>query len=377
MKNRMLALALAVLTLAVLIAGCGTKIVHCDHCGAEIELPQNDKIEEDWIVFCKTCEEELFGDNPVIDPGDGGSEETAGPSEEASHRAPMELDLADRVKMEGIEAPADAKVSLDGVDTILTEPVRGSNAGPLDTTRPYYGTGTCTTLTNRPHVLYLMVSDNESRWSEEEALYCINNYLSPGVWWIEDEAARWGVELCFGGSYYLGTGDGYCHYDGILNDCDAGGNGDILEKVTVSMGFANKEEFYRMTQNWTGSEDVVIVVVPNKPGRSYAFMDGVNDEYDYMEHCVVFGQSKYVAGGVYPACPATTAHEILHCFGAEDYYYQDSTRRGIAEAYYPSDIMLVVYMDDIRYNNIGQYTAYTLGWTDYAPNVCYDDRWWN
>ena len=39
--------------------------------------------------------------------------------------------------------------------------------------------------------------------------------------------------------------------------------------------------------------------------------------------------------------------------------------------------MLVVYMDDIRYNNIGQYTAYTLGWTDYAPNVCYDDRWWN
>ena len=34
MKKRMLALALAALTLAVLIAGCGTKIVHCAHCGA-------------------------------------------------------------------------------------------------------------------------------------------------------------------------------------------------------------------------------------------------------------------------------------------------------------------------------------------------------
>ena len=68
MKKRILALIPVVLTLIALLTGCGTKLVHCDHCGGEIELPKNDKIEEDWIVFCKTCEEELFGENPVVEP---------------------------------------------------------------------------------------------------------------------------------------------------------------------------------------------------------------------------------------------------------------------------------------------------------------------
>ena len=67
---RKISLLLAAAMLLAVLAGCGaTKIVHCDRCGDEIELPAGDKIEEDWIVFCKTCEEELFGDNPVVDPG--------------------------------------------------------------------------------------------------------------------------------------------------------------------------------------------------------------------------------------------------------------------------------------------------------------------
>ena len=67
---RKIGMLLAVLALLALTAGCsGTKIVHCDHCGGEIELAAGDKIEEDWIVFCKTCEEALFGDEPVVSPG--------------------------------------------------------------------------------------------------------------------------------------------------------------------------------------------------------------------------------------------------------------------------------------------------------------------
>ncbi len=68
MTKRILALiALAVLLLGLAACG-GTKTVHCDHCGAEIVLPQSSNIEEDWTVFCKTCEEELFGDTPVVSP---------------------------------------------------------------------------------------------------------------------------------------------------------------------------------------------------------------------------------------------------------------------------------------------------------------------
>ena len=68
MRKRLLAL-LAVLML--ILCGCGeTKIVHCDHCGDEITLEADSNITEDWIVFCKQCEEDLFADNPVVDPGE-------------------------------------------------------------------------------------------------------------------------------------------------------------------------------------------------------------------------------------------------------------------------------------------------------------------
>ena len=60
----------ALLLSLALLCGCGGKggIVHCDHCGAEIELEKGSKITEDWIVYCKTCEHNLFGEEGVVAP---------------------------------------------------------------------------------------------------------------------------------------------------------------------------------------------------------------------------------------------------------------------------------------------------------------------
>ena len=62
-----LALLLAVL---MLLTCCGKeRIVTCDHCGGEITVKEDSNITDEWIVFCKECEETLFGDNPVVSPG--------------------------------------------------------------------------------------------------------------------------------------------------------------------------------------------------------------------------------------------------------------------------------------------------------------------
>ena len=59
-----------ILVLLLLLCGCsGTKTVTCDHCGSEITLSKDSNITDEWIVFCKECEENLFGDNPVVSPG--------------------------------------------------------------------------------------------------------------------------------------------------------------------------------------------------------------------------------------------------------------------------------------------------------------------
>ena len=53
-------LALAILLLTT--ACVGTKIIHCDNCGAEIEVAENSKWEnsEDMGILCQSCEKELL-----------------------------------------------------------------------------------------------------------------------------------------------------------------------------------------------------------------------------------------------------------------------------------------------------------------------------
>lgn len=56
-----------ILSLSMFILGsCGTKTLHCDRCGEELKVANSSNMEEDWIVFCKDCEEEVFGDEPLV-----------------------------------------------------------------------------------------------------------------------------------------------------------------------------------------------------------------------------------------------------------------------------------------------------------------------
>lgn len=60
------------LGLLLTLAACGaeTKIVHCDRCGAEIVVEADSNVnDEEWILFCGDCEEELYGDEPLVQPG--------------------------------------------------------------------------------------------------------------------------------------------------------------------------------------------------------------------------------------------------------------------------------------------------------------------
>lgn len=58
-----------IITLAVFIAfsSCGeTKVLHCDSCGKETAVSESNKMEEDWLIYCEACHDELFGDDPIL-----------------------------------------------------------------------------------------------------------------------------------------------------------------------------------------------------------------------------------------------------------------------------------------------------------------------
>lgn len=59
----------AIIALSVLVcfAGCGAKkTLHCDNCQAEVQVDEDSNMTEEWILYCEPCNEELFGDDPIL-----------------------------------------------------------------------------------------------------------------------------------------------------------------------------------------------------------------------------------------------------------------------------------------------------------------------
>ena len=65
-EKTLLLLLIATLLLTAL-AGCGkTKPQHGDHGQKEITVEEDSNMEEEWIIYCPACNEELFGDDPLL-----------------------------------------------------------------------------------------------------------------------------------------------------------------------------------------------------------------------------------------------------------------------------------------------------------------------
>lgn len=58
---------LMVMSFVAVLGGCAEpKILHCDHCGKEVEVEKSSEMEDSWIIYCEECNEELFGDDPLL-----------------------------------------------------------------------------------------------------------------------------------------------------------------------------------------------------------------------------------------------------------------------------------------------------------------------
>lgn len=60
--KRITVILLTLAMLLIMTACGGTKIIHCDSCGAEIEVAENSKWgdSEDMGILCQSCEKEIL-----------------------------------------------------------------------------------------------------------------------------------------------------------------------------------------------------------------------------------------------------------------------------------------------------------------------------
>ena len=61
-------ICILLVSMLLVLAACGkeARTVICDGCGASIAVDADSNITEEWILFCKTCEKELFGEDGVV-----------------------------------------------------------------------------------------------------------------------------------------------------------------------------------------------------------------------------------------------------------------------------------------------------------------------
>ena len=243
-----------------------------------------------------------------------------------------------------------------------------------DSQRPYYGMGTCKRMDRPFHLKVIFLDDDESSW-DAASMAAYEALVQKGLSFLNDHAAAWGVPYQCSTSSVCSDEQYQLHYEGtVVNDLYSSDvSRDILFQIADDMDCVTEEELYRKVEG--PEEQTAIIVAVNKPGISYTIQDEYCDGWEDVEYSVIF--NGYL-GTDLEATAATTAHEMLHQFGAEDYYDPYGyypRRKELAEQYYSDDIMLRVYQD-IVWNDIGDVTAFTIGWLQEPPEMILNPEWW-
>ena len=246
--------------------------------------------------------------------------------------------------------------------------------------RGWYNLGNCGVLKRNPTLVVLFVDDAESSWNDTLIQHFKDVQIAKAVEWMEAQAAKYGVPLDIQTKYYHGTLDngGRVYYPDTIAHEPSETDYDLFETVVGNMKEGVGDQFYAKLRRDNGGEDVMFLCMVNKDGLSYA--RGHADAYSsILEYAVVYARNTDV-----PAADtlhqkthnraSVIAHELLHLFGAEE-MYDPAGRNEIAKQKYLKDVMLWTESFIAR-NEITEFTAYCIGWTDTIPAICYNPDWW-
>ena len=240
--------------------------------------------------------------------------------------------------------------------------------------RTDYQLGSCQDLSGNVAVILFFMDDFESSWTLEEADKYIVEEVKPGLEFLEQQAGVHGVEL------NLTVAQTYVsmyYNDEVITSMALTGmvTIDTVKQAAYQLGYSYSDEALLADQMQEfQADEIVYLTVFHKNGTAYAINPKREAEFDVVEHCVLFAWDLYSDGNDPGGAQASVvAHEILHLYGAEDFYTPYS-RKTLASFVYPDDIMLRTAYD-IRENQLGDTTAFYIGWSDEVPDVILKP-WW-
>lgn len=251
--------------------------------------------------------------------------------------------------------------------------------GQFDPPRTGHDIGTCRTLSEDAAIVVLCADDDISSWDASS----IEDFREQVEWasrYLCNEASVYGVELTLPVFVYAANDNRQIRYSGIINT--GGEHLDALSSIAANWGFDDKWDMHRTLQEHLQAEQIVYIVAHYKETSYPTYAQAVSHGYasngwNLPEYCVI----PYYGHG---DCGVSIVHEVLHTFGAQDFYAKDfgtgtvkynANRAALAQTLCPNDVMLCQTYDRDRVE-ISTFTAYTIGWLDELPYEYDCPEWW-
>lgn len=219
-----------------------------------------------------------------------------------------------------------------------------------------YARGYANVLDGDTLIVSLFVNTKNHIWTESSMGEALKN-LDVALKYITNEAATYGKTVSF--LYDFNSNPNLKYRTWVNFEAD---DASFEDKVDDRIGFfVDRVIDYEGLQIKYDVDNVFTILYFNDTGRSYAICyDGTDIPEETL---IMFSDGN----------PAVYAHEILHLFGAHDYYsngeYTKETVEYVKSAY-PEDIMLKTDFSNGKIlGSVGRLTAYHLGWENEAPGI--------
>ena len=231
---------------------------------------------------------------------------------------------------------------------------------PVVTYKDLIDVGSARHLSGNVCVLYLFVGTETSRWSQDE-IEATAQKLYAAEDWLKSEAQRYGKKVEFR-NYSIKRQLIDNNIPANPFQPDAVG---YPKTVLRRYGYTGNKELHEILTRKTGCQQFLVLVFPHVAGRCYASavnrnMAGNGSGRSMPECCMLYQISDDTGRELQVG---RIAHEMLHLFGAWDFYAispDDKARSERAADLYPESIMLRSY-GDIDQRSIDPLTAWLVG----------------
>ena len=220
--------------------------------------------------------------------------------------------------------------------------------------------GSAKELTGSVTSAMFFISDENSEWSIEEKRAMLL-LVDEAENWLILQAQTYQKELYFEHHIFGWSQD--ITFTTIPSGTRSGFEDvTISQQITQTLHFESPHDFV----NRYITDHVQALYFFKKDGASYAFAyeEGLDDQY-YLEGTAIFHQFNPKT----PQCASCIAHEMLHIFGAWDFYQTFQTtakQEKLARKLYPNSIMLRTSYS-FEELSMDPVTAWRIGWTEEKP----------